>query len=155
MKEHLESFPMVIEVPLAWGEMDAFQHVNNAVYFRWFESARIAYFRHVGTLEIMERTGVGPILASTDCRFRIPLTYPDTVSVGTRVSRIGEDRFVMDYRVASHESGKVAAQGTGTIVTFDYRQKRKAPIPDEMRVHILAYEDGVGNTPEPMPPRPA
>ena len=109
MNEALASYPKVVEVPLAWGEMDAFQHVNNAVYFRWFESARIDYFREVGALEIMERSGVGPILASTDCRFRIPLTYPDTVSVATRVPRLGEDRFVMDYVVVSHESGKIAA----------------------------------------------
>lgn len=154
MSEPLDSYPKVIEVPLAWAEMDAFQHVNNAVYFRWFESARIAYFDEVGVLEIMERTGVGPILAATDCRFRIPLTYPDTVSVATRVPRIGDDRFVMDYVVVSHESGQIAAQGSGLIVTFDYRQRRKAAVPDEMREGLLAYEEGVGNTPQAMPARP-
>jgi acyl-CoA thioester hydrolase len=153
MNPQLESYPEAVEVPLAWGEMDAFQHVNNAVYFRWFESARIAYFRRVGALEVMESTGVGPILASTDCRFRIPLTYPDTVSVATRVPLIGEDRFTMEYVVLSHEHDRIAAQGSGLIVTFDYRQNRKAPIPVELRERVLALEESRGNRPEPMPAR--
>src|SRR5262245_20383692 len=77
-------FPVVIEIPIAWGEMDAMQHVNNIVYFRYVESARMAYFERIGFLEHQRVTGVGPILAWTNCRFRRPLTYPDTVRVGTR-----------------------------------------------------------------------
>lgn len=130
--------------------MDAFQHVNNTVYFRWFESARIGYFEAVGLLDSMERTGVGPILASTECRFRVPLEYPDTVSVGARVPRIGDDRFVMEYLVVGHQSGKTAAHGTGLIVTFDYRQGSKAPLPGELRERLIGVESGVGNEPAPM-----
>lgn len=153
MSELLDGYPLTIEVPVAWGEMDAFQHVNNAVYFRWFESARITYFRKIGMLETMERTGVGPILASTDCRFRLPLAYPDTITVGTRVSSLGEDRFVMDYAIASESFGKLAANGTGLIVTFDYQSNQKAPVPTETREQLLALEATCGNTPTPIPPK--
>ncbi len=148
--ELLESYPRIVELPLQWGDMDAFEHVNNTVYFRWFESARIAYFEEVGLLDSMARTGVGPILASTDCRFRIPLTYPDTVAVGARVPRIGDDRFVMEYLVVGRRSGEAAAQGTGLIVTFDYRAGRKAPLPAELRERLMAFEGGVGNVPDSM-----
>ncbi len=153
VSELLKGYPRVIELPLEWGDMDAFQHVNNAVYFRWFESARIAYFQDVGLLELMESTGVGPILASTECRFRIPLTYPDTISVGARVPQIGDDRFVMEYLILGHASGKVAANGTGLIVTFDYRDGGKAPLPGDLRERLLAFEGEVGNQPGPMPGR--
>lgn len=88
MDNVLERCPVVIETPLAWGQMDAFRHLNNTAYFRFFESARIAYFEKLDLLEFMEATGVGPILAATNCRFKIPLTYPDTVSIGSRVSEI-------------------------------------------------------------------
>ncbi|HEY5596956.1 MAG TPA: acyl-CoA thioesterase, partial [Candidatus Bipolaricaulota bacterium] len=82
----LAGFAGVIELPVAWGEMDAFGHVNNIYYFRYFESGRLDYFARIGYLDYVKHTGLGPILASTQCTFRKPLVYPDTVSVGTRVS---------------------------------------------------------------------
>lgn len=147
MTRLLEPYPVVIEVPVAWGDLDAFQHVNNTVYFRWFESARIAYFERVGLIGLKETTRIGPILASTRCRFQIPLSYPDRVSVGTSVSEIAEDRFLMKYLVISERAAERAAEGDGLIVTFDYRRERKAPIPAEVRERILELERGVGNRP--------
>jgi acyl-CoA thioester hydrolase len=140
VEELLADFPVAIEISVAWGEMDAFQHVNNVVYFRYFESSRIAYFERLGLMAIMEQTGVGPILAETRCRYRRPLTFPDTVSVGARVSEIGQDRFVMAYRVVSHELGEIVAEGDGIIVSYDYRKKRKAPLPELVRQRIEALE---------------
>jgi acyl-CoA thioester hydrolase len=140
VEELLAGFPVVIEIPVAWGEMDAFQHVNNIVYFRYFESARIAYLERSGFLETMSQTRIGPILAETLCRFRRPLTYPDTLSVGTRVSEMGEDRLVVQHRVVSHKLGAVAAEGEGTLVAYDYQEKRRAAIPDEVRRRIQELE---------------
>jgi len=61
----LPGFPVVIEIAVAWGEMDAFRHVNNVASFRYFESARIAYFDRLDAMREMERNGCGPILAET------------------------------------------------------------------------------------------
>ncbi len=138
--ELLSNFPIVIDVPVAWGEMDSFQHVNNIVYFRYFESARLTYFTQAGGMELMAASDSGPILASTTCRFRLPLTYPDTVSVGARVTDIGTDRFEMGYLVASHNAGKVAAEGTGLIVWFDYKTKTKAELPQELVERLQKIE---------------
>ena len=138
----LQDFPVVIEAPVAWGEMDSMRHVNNIVYFRYFESARIAYFEQCGFLTAMEETGVGPILASTRCRFRRPLTYPDTVRIGTRVMDVAEDRFTMIYCVTSVTHGTIAADGDGLIVSYDYRENRKAPLPDSVRRRIGELEQG-------------
>ena len=138
----LDDYPAVIEFPVAWGEMDAFQHVNNVAYFRYFESARIAYFTRLDLMAFKNRTGIGPILKSTQCHFKIPLTYPDTVSVGGRVAEIGADRFVMLYRVVSQAHQRVAAEGDGVLVTFDYKQNRKVDMPPELRQRIEAVENG-------------
>lgn len=140
MQELLDAFPVIIEIPIAWGEMDAFQHVNNTVYLRHFESARIAYFEKIETMPFMQQTGIGPILAATNCVYKIPLTYPDTVSVGAKVDRIEEDRFLMSYATVSHHHGKLAATGTGSIVTFDYRKGCKAPVPEEIAARIRSLE---------------
>ena len=143
MEELLASCPVVIEIPVAWGEMDALRHVNNIVYFRYFESARIAYFEKLRFWEFMNQTGVGPILASIQCRFKIPLTYPDTVSVGTRISRIEQDRFVMEYRAVGHKSQAIAAEGESVVVSYDYRENKKTPLPEEMKQRILTLEGSV------------
>ena len=140
MNNSLERYPVIIETPIAWGQMDAFRHLNNTTYFRFFESGRIAYFERLNFMEYMEETGVGPILASTNCRFRIPLTYPDNVSIGTRVSTIEEDRFTMEYVVVSHKHQKVAADGSGLIVCFDYKKNKKVPVPAEIRTRIEQLE---------------
>lgn len=143
MMDPLSKCPVIIETPIAWGQMDAFRHLNNTTYFRFFESGRIAYFERLNFMEYMEETGVGPILASTNCRFRIPLTYPDNVSIGTRVSTVEEDRFTMEYVVVSHKHQKVAADGSGLLVCFDYKENRKVPVPAEIRTRIEQLESTV------------
>jgi len=140
LQTHLEGFPAVIEIPVAWGEMDSFGHVNNIIYFRYFESGRLDYFEKIGYLDMVKTEGLGPILASTQCRFRFPLTYPDTISVGTKISDIQEDRFLMHYRIVSHTHKKIAAEGNGLIVSYDYNQNSKTPIPEKILEKIKNLE---------------
>src|SRR5437660_4701846 len=106
--ELLAGYPVVVQLPVVWGEMDSYRHVNNAVYFRYFEAARLEYFRRLGWFEYEEETGVGPILAATSARFRRPLSYPDTISVAARVPKLEEDRFTMEYRLVSRKLADVA-----------------------------------------------
>lgn len=141
MKEILKEFPVVVEFPIAWGEMDAQNHVNNVVYFRYFENARIAYYDKVGIWQITKETGAGTVLASTQCRYRIPLTYPDTISVGAKVTKIEADRFTMEYCVVSQRLGKVAAEGKGVLVTYDFRANRKTPVPEKLKKSISSLEN--------------
>ena len=143
MKEPLASCPVVIQIPVAWGEMDSLRHVNNVMYFRYFESARIAYLEKLGIWEYMNQTGIGPILASIQCKFKIPLTYPDTLSVGTRIPRIEEDRFVMEHYAVSHKAQATAAEGEGVIVSYNYHENKKTPLPEELKQRILALEKSV------------
>jgi acyl-CoA thioester hydrolase len=143
MNSLLKDCPVVIETPIAWGQMDAFRHLNNTAYFRFFESGRIAYFERLDLLEYMETTGVGPILAATNCRFKIPLTYPDTVSIGTRVPEVQDDRFTMEYYVVSHKHQKVAAEGTGLIVCFNYKENKKTAVPAELKKRIEELESSI------------
>lgn len=134
----LREFPVRIGLPVAWGDMDAFQHINNTVFFRYFESARVAYLDAIGFRETVG--GVGPILASTRCRFRAPLIYPDAIGIGARTTEVAGDRFTMEYRVASTKLGRTAAEGGGVVVAFDYRDRAKAPLPDIVRRAIETIE---------------
>ena len=137
-------WPVVVRIPVQWGEMDAYGHVNNTVFFRYFESARVRYLERCGFTESWERDRVGAILHSTDCRFRRALTYPDEVLAAARAGTVEEDRFTMDYRVVSLSAHAVAGEGSGLIVSFDYEAERKAPIPPDVREGIERLEQGAG-----------
>jgi acyl-CoA thioester hydrolase len=138
----LGRWPVSVEVPVAWGDMDAFDHVNNTVFFRWFETARIAYFERLGFLDRMEEDGVGPILARATCDYRLALRYPDLVRVEATVTRLGNSSFVMGYRVFSAEQDALAAEGEGVIVLYDYGTGQKAALDDDLRSAIEALEAG-------------
>lgn len=139
----LARYPIVVEFPIAWGDLDALGHVNNTVYFRLFESARIAYLDAIGLVASAGPSGVGPILASTGCRFRRPLGFPDTVRVGARVPELREDRFTMEYVVFSEALDDVAASGEGVVVAYDYGAGSKVPVPDAVVRAIERLEGDV------------
>ena len=131
-----DEYPITVEIPVAWGDMDAFGHVNNTVFFRWFETARIAFLEAIDFTAGGEAGGTGPILASTSCRFRRPVTYPETVIVGVRVEEVGEDRFTHRYGVTRAGSDEVVASGEAVVVSYDYGAGRKAPIPAPVRAAV-------------------
>jgi acyl-CoA thioester hydrolase len=136
----LAGYPVIVTQAVVWGDMDSYQHVNNVVYFRYFENARLEYFRRLDWFNLEKAIGVGPILQATSARFRKPLTYPDTISIGARVQEIGDDRFLLQHVIVSHKLVAVATEGLGTIVTYDYTNQRKVPVPDEVRRRIEALE---------------
>ena len=119
MNNLLSHYPVILAIPVAWGDMDAFQHVNNVVYFRYFESARIAYLERLDVAGFIQTTGIGPI---------------------------GSDRFVMDQCLVSAHHQQIAAQGDATTVTYDYTKGAKAPLPAAVRTRIEMLESSVGNT---------
>ncbi|USE02249.1 acyl-CoA thioesterase [Vibrio sp. SCSIO 43133] len=132
MESLLKDYSVVTEIPVAWGEMDALNHVNNAVYFRYFETARLDYFSHINLMEDMAVTNIGPVLGETYCRYKLPVTYPDTLLVGSRINEVQQDRFKMEYQVVSKKLGKVTTTGTATIVMFDFTTNQKALISDKL-----------------------
>lgn len=138
--EILERFPVQLEIPIAWGEMDAFQHVNNLVYLRWFESARMAYFENCRYQDVMLESSIGPILRDSRIRYRIPLTFPGNVISATRINRLEQDRFTMEHLVYSLEHDAVAAEGDAVIVCVDYQQNQKAAVPQMYRDLIMEME---------------
>lgn len=136
----LTGFPVVIELPVVWGEMDAYRHVNNVVYFRYLESARVEYINRLGWFELERQTGVGPILASVQARFRRALTYPDRISVGTRVASVADDRFTLEHLMVSHGQRAVTSEGQGSVVSYHYPSAKKVPLPKEIRDGIERLE---------------
>jgi acyl-CoA thioester hydrolase len=136
----LAKYRVVIALPVFWGDQDAFGHVNNNAYFRWFESARIAYSERIGLLDLFRKHRIGPILASIACDYRRQLTFPDTVHVGVRVTRIGRSSLGLEHAILSENQKAVAAEGTSTIVVFDYRTNQSFAVSADLRRSIEEIE---------------
>ena len=131
-----DQFPYSIAQDVIWRDMDAFQHVNNAVYFRYFEDVRMAYFVKIGAIEYSNQHQVAPILATTRCDYRAPLEFPDRIRIGTRIEEIKPKRFTMKYAVYSENLDKIAAEGEGMLVYYDYAAAKSCEIPEIFRVQL-------------------
>ncbi|MFX1325248.1 MAG: acyl-CoA thioesterase [Promethearchaeota archaeon] len=137
MSEELKDFTIVEEIPVRWGDMDARGHVNNTIYYRYFESSRIALFRFFNLYEDPTKVRVGPILSFQSCYYKAPLVYPDTVYVGAKIINIEGSKIVIKHILTSKNLNRTVAEGEAHIVWYDYDQKKKAPISDDLKEQLL------------------
>lgn len=134
-------FVQFISLPVQWGDMDSIGHVNNAIYFRYIESGRIAYFNAINdqsnyTAGVMQ----GPILADIQCSFIGQLKYPEKIDVGTRTSRIGTKSFTIEAAIFAEGEDEPRATSRGVVVWFDYTAQKTIALPDAARARILEFE---------------
>ena len=101
------------------------------------------YLARIGLWQMHGDTGVGPILASVAVSFERPVTYPDRVRVGSRVTRIGNSSFRMEHTVVSEAQGAVAAKVDSVLVVFDYGGNRPVAMPAAVRSAIERVEGKV------------
>lgn len=137
---NLPDYPIVLSLPVLWADMDLFGHVNNTIYLKWFESARVAYWDGSFMRDYMVPRNLGPILASIHCDYKQQIHYPDQIEVSARAARLGRTSITMEHEVFSHHLGGVAASGQSVIVMFDYKQQQKYLITDELRAIIERCE---------------
>ncbi len=144
IQELTKGFPVLMELPVVWGEMDAAQHVNNTVYLRYSETARVDYFHQLGFEVAVNNSEnpVGPILAEINCKYKVPLTFPDTITVATRtqLETLDEYSFWVEQRIISHKMQRVAAEVRARLVSYDYIKLVKAPLPSFFVEKIKALE---------------
>ncbi len=135
----IEKFKVKVKVPVQWGDMDAFQHVNNTVYLKWNECARVEYLvKHV--CGDFKKNILGPILARQDCRYIFPVKFPDNVIVGVRTAEILEDRLMLESRIYSEKHSRLCAIIYSTVMAYNFKLLRKAEIPQEWISNIKNIE---------------
>jgi YbgC/YbaW family acyl-CoA thioester hydrolase len=122
-----------VSIAVAWGEMDAYGHVNNAVFLRWFETARVEWLEQV---KFTEEGRLGPVLKTAAIEFLAPVTHPDTVRVRVRPDEPGNTSVKLTYEVWSERLGKVAATGETVVVLVDQEAGQSVRIPDDVRRRI-------------------
>ncbi|MDZ4797742.1 MAG: thioesterase family protein [Bryobacteraceae bacterium] len=128
-------------LPVQWGDQDSFGHVNNVVFFRWFESGRLALLERVGIQLGGTRPHIGPILAFASANYRRQLTYPDTVEVRTWVGRMGRTSVTVEQEIRSLGTGEVVADGSSVVVLYDFDKNVAVELPGELRAALENPED--------------
>ncbi|PQO43767.1 acyl-CoA thioesterase [Blastopirellula marina] len=136
----LADYYAVAQIPVQWGDMDSFQHVNNTVYLRWFESSRVEYLSAAKLDGVMAETGTGPILYSVQCNFRRQVRFPDTMLVGAKATRLGGTSIRIGHAIYSMEQKQIVADGESGVVYFDYKNQQAIRIPDDIRELIQKFE---------------
>jgi acyl-CoA thioester hydrolase len=122
-----------LPVPIFWGDMDSLAHVNNTVYFRYMEQARVSWIQAIGGRNAGDDEG--PVIANTFCNFYRPLVFPGQVMLRLYVANPGRtsiDTYVSIERVDT--PGEVYAQGGATLVWVGLQDGRPRPLPDFIRV---------------------
>jgi len=129
----------IVKIPVRWGDMDAVGHVNNAAYFTYCESARIAYFDRLG-VGAFATAPSGPALVHAALDFRRQVRYPAVLDIGARVVEVRTRSFRMDYAIFYEATDSVVADGTSVVVWTDYAAGRAIGIPDAVRAAIETLE---------------
>ena len=142
--ELLAHYPVIHHQPIQWGEMDAFNHLNNVVYYRYAESARISYLHALGMFDGSMVT----VLAQSSCQYLRPVTYPDTLLLGVRCKRLGNTSMAMEYSYYSTAQGTIVATAEAVVVRLDSDGKGKLPWTAAERQQLLALEAKFGHTPK-------
>jgi acyl-CoA thioester hydrolase len=136
----LADYPSRISIPIQWGDMDAFNHVNNVIHIRWLESSRIDYLEEAGMRDLMTSHKVGPILAAIHCDYKRQLAYPGSVRIGARIARLGRSSMTVAHRIVDEQSGELAAEGESVVVVYDFANQRPVRIPVDVREAVASYQ---------------
>jgi len=131
-------FRHFIELPVRWGDMDAFGHVNNVQYMRYLESGRVAYIRDVLGIATEPRENI--VLADIHCTFLQQLRYPVTVEVATRVARLGNSSLQMVFAIYRRGEEQPVLTGEGILVWFNFVNDKSIPLPESIRSAICRFE---------------
>ena len=135
-----KNWPIKTEIPVLWGDVDSFGHVNNIIYLKWCETSRVELFRNMYDVKTLDTeniqlgSGVGPILANFNCNYRIPIKYPDVIYIKTRISHIGNTSYGIEHKMYSKNNDeKIVFDGSSVIVMVNYKKETKFKLDSEMK----------------------
>ena len=128
-------------IPIRWGDMDAMGHVNNTVYFRFMEQARISWFRALVPERDAWKT-VGIVIANASCNYKRAITYPGTVEVKLYVGKLGGSSIPTQYELRVDADPEPYADGAALVVFVDMKQQKSTRIPDGIRERLMSAKAG-------------
>ena len=139
MPVNLENFKYSTPIHVRFSDMDAFGHVNNAVYLTYFEIARANFWRNIINWDWNK---IGVILRRSEIDYIKPITLDDVVKCYVRTSRVGNSSFDVEYVIVHTKDDKeeICTTGKTVCISYDYTQRKSSPIPVEYRKKMIAYD---------------
>jgi acyl-CoA thioester hydrolase len=126
----------VERIPIRWGDMDAMGHVNNIVYFRYMEQARISWFENLLPRKDAAWKTTGIVIVSASCNFKRAITYPGTVEVRVFVAAPGRSSISTSYELRVDEDPEPYADGEAVVVFIDMESQKAVRIPEDIRARL-------------------
>jgi acyl-CoA thioester hydrolase len=128
----------VMRQDIRWGDMDAFGHVNNTVYFRYMESARIAFLEEA--VGATDPNGEGPVIVTAYCTFKKQLKYPGQIEVHTFVGAPGRSSIEVTHEIrlvdADGTADVVYAEGGAKVVWVNFAAEKSVPLPEQFKTLV-------------------
>jgi len=122
-------------IPTRWMDNDVYGHVNNVVYYSYFDTVVNGYLIKAGALDIQKSPVIG-LVVETSCRYRAPITFPETVIAGLRVERMGTSSVRYEIGLFRGEEDEAAAEGHFIHVYVERATNRPCPLPDNLRAAL-------------------
>ena len=134
-------FDIVRTLPTRWMDNDHYGHVNNVVYYSYFDTAVNGYLIEASGCDIRQLPAIG-IVAETSCRFVSELSFPDTVHAGLALEKLGSSSVIYRIGLFRNQETEAAALGRFVHVYVDSVTRRPVPIPPPVRAALQALEQG-------------
>ena len=133
------NYPVLRAIPTRWSDNDAYGHVNNVIYYSWFDTAVNALLVEWGLLDIQGGTTIG-LVVETGCRYHRSVAFPETVEAGIRIGRLGNSSVRWEVAIFAAGEDAPAAEGFFVHVYVDRGSRRPAPLPEPWRARLAPLQ---------------
>jgi len=139
LRETRAGYPHFLAIPTRWMDNDIYGHVNNVVYYAYFDTVINTYLIDPGGLDIHAAPVIG-LCVESGCRFHQAIAFPDRVDAGLRVARLGRSSVRYEVGLFRNDDPDAAADGHFVHVFVDRETRRPHPIPDTMRAALARLQ---------------
>ena len=124
-------FPFPLKQQVAWGEMDAFNHINNVIYFRYFETGRVEFFNKTNLWQSYIDENIRIVVGKLECNYVKEITHPAEIEIAVGIKKIGNSSLTVHHIVK--QNGEIAGHGEGIIVATNPQSGKSTPWTDTLR----------------------
>lgn len=130
--DSLSDYPHTLIIPTRWADNDIYGHVNNSVYYFYFDTVVNKWLLENGLLEITKSEVIG-LVVGTSCDYFAPISFPDNVTAGLRAARIGSSSVTYEIGLFRNDETTASAQGSFVHVYVNEATRRPTPLSDSMK----------------------
>ncbi|MCC6516361.1 MAG: acyl-CoA thioesterase [Chitinophagales bacterium] len=131
-------FPFPYTQQVAWGDMDAFNHINNVIYFRYFETGRVEFFNKTNLWQLFDDENIRIVVAKLECNYVQEIKHPATIEIAVGIKKIGNSSLIVHHIVKCN--GNIAAHGEGIIVATNPATGKSTPWTEKIRANFEQWK---------------